>query len=448
VKKILIVEDDRVVASAYKKKFTQDGFQVEWAEDGLEGIKMVSSVKPDIVLLDLLMPKLDGIEVLKYIRGHPDLKLVPVVVFSNSYMTNLVERAWNAGADQCLMKASTTPAQLSEVVAKALQKGTTRGRVVQPATAAAFVPAVAPLGTRPQGAPGAAPVAYHPSIAPVPPIDPLAAGRMVAPIPLASVAPEAVADEYPTAGSEAKPGTEFKAQVLQLFVNHSATAMQAITTLATAFVTDEGSSEQLTQLNELFHKVHSITANAAIAGCVAVAHFASTFEAFLKELQHKPKFINPSTLRTVANSVNFLAVLLDQAAQPAPAAAPSPAILVVDTDPVSAQTVELALAKAELPITTLENPNEVLRVLGETRYDLVVIALDMASINGIELFTRLRTLTNHANTPVLLISTLNELDNHVGLITGAETDIIARPFLLMELTVKAVMHLQRRQMLQ
>jgi len=444
VKKILIVEDDKVVASAYQKKFTQDGFQVEWAEDGLEGIKMVSSVKPDIVLLDLLMPKLDGIEVLKFIRGHPDLKLVPVVVFSNSYMTNLVERAWNAGADQCLMKASTTPNQLAEVVNRALQKGTTRGRVGQSAPASAFVPPVAPLGTRPP----AAPVAYHPSVSPVPPIDPLAGARSVQPIVEAAVAAAAVADEYPKAGSQTQPDTEFKAQVLQLFINHSATAMQAITALATAFVTDDGSSEQLTQLNELFHKVHSITANAAIAGCVAIAHFASTFEAFLKELQHKAKYINPSTLRTVANSVNFLAVLLDQATQPAAAAPPSPAILVVDTDPVSAQTVELALAKAELPITTLENPNEVLRVMGETRYDLVVIALDLAGLNGIELYTRMRTLTNHASTPVLLISTLNELDNHLSLITGAETDIIARPFLLMELTVKAVMQLQRSQMLQ
>jgi PleD family two-component response regulator len=204
----------------------------------------------------------------------------------------------------------------------------------------------------------------------------------------------------------------------------------------------------LTQLNELFHKVHSITANAAVAGCVAIAHFASTFEAFLKELQQKPKYINNSTLRTVANSVNFLAVLLDQATQPAAAAAPTPSILVVDTDPVSAQTVELALAKAELPITTLENPNDVLRVMGETRYDLVVIALDLAGLNGIELYTRMRTLTNHVSTPVLLVTTLNDLDNHISLITGAETDIIARPFLLMELTVKAVMQLQRGQMLQ
>src|SRR5437867_9826080 len=126
MKKILIVEDDQLVASAYRKRFQEAGYEVEWAPDGLEGIKTVSALKPDVVLLDLLMPRLDGIEVLKYIRAHPDLKSLPVVVFSNSYMTNLVENAWRAGADQCLMKASTTPAQLFDVVSKAIQKAAAR----------------------------------------------------------------------------------------------------------------------------------------------------------------------------------------------------------------------------------------------------------------------------------------------------------------------------------
>ena len=126
MKKILIVEDDQLVATAYKKRFREAGYEVDWAPDGLEGIKMVSTIKPDVVLLDLLMPRLDGIEVLKYIRSHPDLKNLPVVVFSNSYMTNLVENAWRAGADQCLMKASTTPAQLFDTVNKAIQKAQAR----------------------------------------------------------------------------------------------------------------------------------------------------------------------------------------------------------------------------------------------------------------------------------------------------------------------------------
>jgi CheY-like chemotaxis protein len=120
MKKILIVEDDQLVATAYRKRFGEAGYIVEWAPDGLEGIKMVSMIKPDVVLLDLLMPRLDGIEVLKYIRTHPDLKNLPVVVFSNSYMTNLVESAWRNGADQCLMKASTTTAQLFDAVGKAM----------------------------------------------------------------------------------------------------------------------------------------------------------------------------------------------------------------------------------------------------------------------------------------------------------------------------------------
>src|SRR5689334_15291757 len=126
MKKILIVEDDQLVATAYRKRFKDAGWEVDWAPDGVEGIKAVGTSKPDVVLLDLLMPRLDGIEVLKYIRAHPELKHLPVVVFSNSYMTNLIENAWRAGADQCLMKASTTPQSLFDSIAKAMQKAATR----------------------------------------------------------------------------------------------------------------------------------------------------------------------------------------------------------------------------------------------------------------------------------------------------------------------------------
>src|SRR5262245_1207851 len=87
MKKILIVEDDQLVATAYRRRFQEAGYEVDWAADGLEGIKTVNALRPDVVLLDLLMPRVDGIEVLKYIRAHPDLKDLPVIVFSNSYMT-------------------------------------------------------------------------------------------------------------------------------------------------------------------------------------------------------------------------------------------------------------------------------------------------------------------------------------------------------------------------
>src|SRR6185503_13599389 len=122
MKTVLIIEDDRAVAATYRHKFKEAGYRVEVAPDGVEGVKLVSTLRPDAVVLDLLMPRLDGIEVLKFIRGHPELSNTPVVVFSNSYMTNLVEAAWRAGADECLMKASTMPARLLETVNKVMSR--------------------------------------------------------------------------------------------------------------------------------------------------------------------------------------------------------------------------------------------------------------------------------------------------------------------------------------
>ena len=122
MKTVLIIEDDRAVAATYRHKFKEAGFLVEVAPDGIEGVRLVSTLRPDAVVLDLLMPRLDGIEVLKFIRGHPDICNTPVVVFSNSYMTNLVESAWRASADECLMKASTMPAKLLDTVHKIMSR--------------------------------------------------------------------------------------------------------------------------------------------------------------------------------------------------------------------------------------------------------------------------------------------------------------------------------------
>ena len=354
MKKILIVEDDQLVATAYKKRFREAGYEVEWAPDGLEGIKMVGTLKPDVVLLDLLMPRLDGIEVLKYIRSHPDLKNLPVVVFSNSYMTNLVESAWRAGADQCLMKASTTPAQLFDAVNKAMQQAATRASMPTPpgvATAAPITPLarpsapvagvlppgtpVNPLAARsPAAPPAAAPVAFAPPVSPIkkslgdqpmfvipgaPDPEPASApAPAAAPIPV----PAPVEKTLPTAALEADP--EFQAQIRQLFVGSAPGKLAAVRDAANAFVQDQGSSMQLPLLIDLFRKVHSLTGNAAVAGCVRIAHHASMFEAFLQELQQKPKFINQSTARTVVKVVEFVELLFQHSDEPAPDAS-SPA---------------------------------------------------------------------------------------------------------------------------
>src|SRR4051812_6659593 len=106
MKKILIVEDDQIVANIYRSKFVVEGFQVEIAGDGAVGLEMVRSFRPDVIIMDLVLPKLSGVELTKQIRAEPGLKDLPVIVFSNTYLTNLVQDAWKAGATKCFSKAN------------------------------------------------------------------------------------------------------------------------------------------------------------------------------------------------------------------------------------------------------------------------------------------------------------------------------------------------------
>ena len=113
---IFLVEDDTVVVQVYRAKLLREGFGVEVAEDGLVAVKMLSAMKPDVVVLDLMMPKFSGVDVLKYIRNTPALKDTPVIILSNAHMTRLAQEAAAIGAERALLKSSCTPGQLIAVI--------------------------------------------------------------------------------------------------------------------------------------------------------------------------------------------------------------------------------------------------------------------------------------------------------------------------------------------
>src|SRR5262245_27912202 len=157
MKKMLIVEDDQIVGSIYRHKFQMEGFQVELATDGEAGLKAVANFQPDVMILDLMLPKLNGVEVLKRLRDRPETKGLPVIVLTNAYLSSLVQDAWKAGANHCMIKANCTPKQLVELVGKAMG-----------ANAAGVAPdlVVPPCNQAPEDRPG--PSAVSPSGPPVP----------------------------------------------------------------------------------------------------------------------------------------------------------------------------------------------------------------------------------------------------------------------------------------
>jgi twitching motility two-component system response regulator PilH len=120
MKTILFVEDDPIIVRVYCTKFLREGFLVEVAEDGLAAVKMLPTVKPDLVVLDLMMPRFNGVDVLKFIRSDPVLKATPVIILSNGFMSDLGQAATAMGAELALLKSGCTPAQLVAAAGKLL----------------------------------------------------------------------------------------------------------------------------------------------------------------------------------------------------------------------------------------------------------------------------------------------------------------------------------------
>ncbi len=115
--RVLFVEDDPTVAQMYKLKLELDGYAVEVAGDGVQAVQMATGNPPDIIFLDIRLPKMDGLGVLEALRQDDRTRTVPVVILSNYSERELVDRGLNLGALEYLIKSQTTPARVAGGVA-------------------------------------------------------------------------------------------------------------------------------------------------------------------------------------------------------------------------------------------------------------------------------------------------------------------------------------------
>lgn len=118
--KILLVEDDSFLASVYATKFELEGFTVLHAPDGEAGLKMAEKSRPDIILLDILMPKMDGFETLHRLKMDQELVNIPVIMLTNLGQKEDVERCLKEGAVDYLIKAHFVPGEAVKKVRKIL----------------------------------------------------------------------------------------------------------------------------------------------------------------------------------------------------------------------------------------------------------------------------------------------------------------------------------------
>jgi DNA-binding response OmpR family regulator len=115
-KKILIVEDEKILAEMYKDRFTQAGFEVTLAFESKEALKLAKKEKPDLVLLDILLPRENGIFFLEQLRKDSEIASIPVVAFSNYDDLETKTRALRLGVKDYLLKTNFTPKEIVEKI--------------------------------------------------------------------------------------------------------------------------------------------------------------------------------------------------------------------------------------------------------------------------------------------------------------------------------------------
>ena len=126
--KVLIVEDDPLMSRMYQKIFKFEGFEVDFALNGEEGLDKIRSIKPTLVLLDIMMPKMNGLQVLEKVKLDPATKAIPIVMLTNLAGTQDAEAALTKGAVKYIIKSENEPKQVVNMV-KEILAGYTRNAV-------------------------------------------------------------------------------------------------------------------------------------------------------------------------------------------------------------------------------------------------------------------------------------------------------------------------------
>ena len=394
---ILFVEDDAVVLTTYRNLLQREGFRIESAQDGLEALKALSQATPDLVVLDLMLPKFDGADVLKFIRADPRLKIVPILIFSNVQITDFAEDA----ITRQLRKTDCTPSILVQTIQEML------------ITAPASVPNAA----------NAVRTDYAPAIK-------------------LHMANDSPAGEQNDDATEVPDDETLSTKGRAEFLKDAPADIAKVREHCLAYIKAPTSAAKLEPLSQA---VHDLSANASKAGCARIALLTKAFDMLLSKIASKPARVTPSILQTLAEAADCLGLLLKSDEVGSTEAAPRAKVLAVDDDTVCNHVIVNTLKRANLDIVSVEDPLEGLKLLQTNHYDLVLLDIDMPKLTGFEVCEKLRALPHYKTTPVIFVTAHSNFGNRTQGVLSGGNYFITKPVDPLELALKVTIHLFKAQ---
>lgn len=121
-KKILIIEDDFFICELYQRQLQKEQYEVVSASDGAEGLIQATQQKPDLILLDIMLPRLNGLDLLRTIKSKPETKDIPVILLTNLGQDSVIKEGFSLGAEGYLIKSAYTPSQIINEIKSFLDK--------------------------------------------------------------------------------------------------------------------------------------------------------------------------------------------------------------------------------------------------------------------------------------------------------------------------------------
>jgi DNA-binding response OmpR family regulator len=393
---ILFVETDTNVLATYGKLLQREGFRVESAQDGLDALKALSQLRPDLVVLELMLPTFDGSEVLKFIRADPRLKTVPVIIFTDSSATELLQDATLANGTKYLPKSDCTPPDMLQNIQDMLTAAPDSGSTTD-TVRADFAPAIK----------------------------------------LQMAGPKTSNDEDDEEDPKAAT-TKERAE----FLKEAPAEITRVRELCLAYLKTPTSAAKLQTFAQ---SVTSLSANASKAGCARIVPLTKAFEVLLSRILAKPSLATPSILQTIAEAADCLGLLLRSVEASSTEPAPKAKVLAVDDDTVCNHVIGSTLKRANLDISSVEDPLEGLRLLEANHYDLVLLDIDMPKMTGFEVCEKLRRLPHYKTTPVIFVTAHSNFENRTKGVLSGGNYFIAKPIDPSELALKVTIHLFKAQ---
>jgi len=397
VKTILFVENDPVSLAIYQKRLEREGFHLECAQDGQAALDMLSEHAPDLVLLDLMLPKVSGADVLKFMQADPRLTTVPVIIFSNAPMTEVPPDSPLAQGTKRLVKSDCTFPKLLETIQETL------------ATPPEFmvIEAEKKSSTKPPAANNGngASKGVRSNVLPSPDVE-----------------------------------TEVTKQRAE-FLKEALAVMPKIREYSMGYIKAPESAASQTHLSGLHQRVHLLNTSAAQADCARVALLTNAFDALLSGIVDKPSTVTPSVLQTIAQAVDCLDGLLKNKDGYSVGPPFQAKVLVVDDDTVCNHVNVTSIKRANFDAVGVKDPAAALSLLETTQFDLVVLDVNMPGMTGFDVCEKLRRLPHCKKTPVIFVTGFSNFDNRKQSVLSGGNDFVSKPVSPLELGLKVTVNL-------